>query len=206
MLKKMTVVMCAAAMLVLASPLQAGDGCAGCKKVSDSGQGFCCGKGKAYGVDMTSQKLFDALEGHKVESADAIKCGGCKEAVAKDGTCDHCKVGSVANTLYHSMVAYRLAKGAYLSADKAPTCDACKVANADNGFCSGCSVGFVANRLHKDKESYTAALASFKTLTKASKTAEKCELCAVAMVTDGACDACKVSFKDGNPVTAEKGS
>jgi len=34
----------------------------------------------------------------------------------------------------------------------------------------------------------------------AAKTAEKCEACAVAMVTDGNCAACKVSFKDGKKV------
>ena len=67
-----------------------------------------------------------------------------------------------------------------------------------NGFCTGCNVGFVVKRMFNEKEDYEVALAARKTLETAA--GSKCESCAVAMVTDGECAQCKVSFKDGKTV------
>ncbi len=171
-------------------------GCKGCDKVAKEGEGFCCGKGKIFGVELASKKLYTSLAGHKFD-LENVKCPGCKAAAESNGRCDHCNVGASGGKFYHSSIAYALAKGAPVSAKKAAMCAGCKTAHADDGFCTGCGVGFVAGRMFKGKEIHGAALAAYKTIGKAVVTAKKCESCAVAMVTDGTCADCKVSFKNG---------
>ena len=58
------------------------------------------------------------------------------------------------------------------------------------------------NRVFKDKDAYNEGIKARETVRLAAKTAKKCEPCAVAMVTDGSCAMCKVSFKDGKKTTA----
>ncbi len=194
MLRNLMMLACVAGLVVVASPALAGD-CAGCTKVSDSGDGFCCGKGLAFGVNLTSQNLYKALVGEKVDAA-KIECKGCKKAAGEGGSC--CGKSFAHGNAYKSPVAFKLAKGEAYTAKKAEHCSNCKKAFGDDGFCSGCNAGFVAGRIFKDKESYDAALGAHKVLAKAA--ASKCEACAVAMVTDGTCDHCKVSFKDGKKI------
>ena len=197
MLRKAGMLACVLAIAGLAAPALAA-GCPGCDKVSKTGQGFCCGKGETLGVKLTSQKLYDSLEGKKVEQA-AIKCGGCKKAAAKGGSCDYCKAYFHDGKMYKSKVAVALAKGKPVSAEKAAQCAGCKTAHQQSTKCTGCSVGFVAGRMYKGDD-YKAALAANKVLAKAVTTSKKCEACAVAMVTDGECAHCKVNFKGGEKV------
>lgn len=180
-------------------PAQAG-GCKGCEKVAKTGSGFCCGKGAAFGVKLASQKLHDALAGEKVDLA-KNPCPGCRTAGKTDGKCAACKTYAVDGTVYHSPVSHALAKGKPVTDEMIaafPTkCSACKIAHAENGRCTACNVGYVAGRMFEKEEDHAAALAAYKTLEKAASAADKCEACAVAMVTDGTCAKCKVTFKDG---------
>lgn len=194
MIRNLMVLGCVLAFAGAANPALAG--CKGCDKVAKSGEGFCCGKGKIYGVELTSKKLFKALEGHSINKSE-MKCAGCKKAAETNGKCEHCNVSITNGKAFHSNVSYVLAKGIPVSAEKAAACGGCKTAHKDNGFCTGCSVGFVAGRLFADKDSYNAAKAALTTLVKAATASTKCAACAVAMVTDGECEHCKVSFKDG---------
>ncbi len=185
----------AVAVLGLALPALA-ETCPGCSNVADKGEGWCCGKGMAYGVKIPNRALYDTVIGKEVK-ADQIKCPGCKTAAESDGVCTHCNVGVANGKAFPSMVAYRLAKGKPLTADQAGHCAKCKVAWEGNGRCETCNAGFVGQRVYKDQQDYEEALAAHKTLTKAAKVATKCPGCALGMVTDGTCKACKVSFKDG---------
>jgi ribosomal protein L32 len=188
---------CVLAIAGLAAPALAA-GCPGCDKVTQTGQGFCCGQGQTYGVKLTSQKLFDSLEGKTIDKA-KIECPGCKEAAAKGGSCEHCKAYFHDGKAYQSKIAVALAKGEPVSAEKAATCPSCKTAHQQNTQCTACGVGFVAGRMYKG-EDYKTALAAHEVLAKAVETSKKCEACAVAMVTDGECAHCKVGFKDGETV------
>lgn len=194
MIRNLMVLGCVLAFAGAANPVMAG--CKGCDKVAKSGEGFHCDKGKIYGVELTSKKLFKALEGQKVNKAE-LKCAGCKKAAETNGKCSHCNVSIANGQSFHSNVSYALAMGTPVSAEKAAACDSCKTAHKDNGFCTGCSVGFVAGRIFKSEDNYKAAKAAFATLVKAASASTKCAACAVAMVTDGECEHCKVSFKDG---------
>lgn len=197
MLQRM--LMLGAAALFAAAVPAAQAGCPGCEKVVKKGEGFHCGKGKVFGVRLTSEKLYKALEGHKADS-EKIQCPGCKKAFKTDGKCEHCKLAAANGQMYRSWVSHTLAKGTPIEAKKAAVCGGCKTAHKENGRCEHCNVGFVAGRMFKDTEVYKHALVAFKTLNKATQTAEKCDVCAVAMVTNASCDKCKVEFKDGKLV------
>lgn len=251
-------------------------------KTDKAHDGWCneCKVGYVDGVKITSHKLFDALQGKKVDFSQA-KCGGCKgaatAAAAAKGTnaktasgkaacqkgaqcqkgvaaktaagkaacqkgaqcqkgiaaktaagkaacqkgaqcqkgataCANCPHGNVtiANGMaFKSPVAATLASGMPMTKTldqmKCPDCKAAAVAG--KGWCDTCQKGIVGNRVFKDKKAYDAALASHELLVKAAKVATKCEDCAVAMVTNGTCTKCNVSFKDGKVAKAtEKAS
>ncbi len=195
MIRTMVALLCTVVIVGAATPAVAGD-CKGCKKVAMKGEGFCHDKGQAFGVEVNSKKLYTALTG-KPMNADKVRCPGCKAAAKDNGRCDHCNIGIANGKAYHSAVSYQLAKGTRVTAEKAASCSGCKTAHKSNGRCTECKVGFVGGRMFKDTDDYQAALVAHKTLRVAAKQAEKCETCAVAMVTDGECEHCKVKFKDG---------
>ena len=201
MLRKIVVVAALSAVVGIVSPAIAG-ACKGCAKVASSGEGFCCDKGIAFGVPVSSKKLSEALAGVEVDPG-SIKCAGCKSAASSNGQCDHCKVGIVDGKAYRSMVAYHLAKGKLLPKDAKIKCPDCAKAKGSDGFCKECKAGFAAGRLYKTEPDYKAALAAHETLVKAADVAGKCEACAVAMVTDGECASCKAKFKDGKKVAGK---
>ena len=103
------------ALLGAGAPAIAG-GCKGCDKVAHKGEGFCCGKGQAFGVELTSRKLYNQLEGHAVDT-EKIKCSGCKYAAKTGGRCSHCNVGIANGKAYTSTVAHMMPA----SAQTAPT-------------------------------------------------------------------------------------
>ena len=203
MLRTMLTLLSIVAVVGATSPAVAGD-CKGCKAVAKKGEGFHCGKGQIFGVKLASQKLYESLAGKEIDAAN-IKCAGCKTAVETSGKCEHCKVAMANGRVYHSMVGHTLAKGMPVTAKKAAKCGGCKTAHKENGFCKHCRVGFVAGRVFAAKKVYEAATKAFETLAKAVETAPKCEVCAVAMVTDGRCDSCDVSFKDGKKISPAGG-
>ncbi len=158
-----------------------------------------CKVGMAFGQKVKSEKLVAALAGHEVK-ADALKCSGCKIAFKANGTCKQCKIGYRNDLAFHAPVSFTLANGELIDTGKI-ACPVCKT-NVDKGkgFCSGCKLGVVAGLMFKDREEFTGASKAEETLAKAIKTAEKCEGCAIAMVSDGTCEQCKVSFKGGEKV------
>ncbi|MGD2109434.1 MAG: hypothetical protein PVI86_08585 [Phycisphaerae bacterium] len=194
------IMMLGAAVLILAAVPAAQAGCPGCDKIAKTGHGFCCGKGKVFGVSLTSKKLFKSLEGQEIDPS-KIHCPGCKKAYKTNGKCEHCNVEVANGKLYHSWVSHSLAVGKQVDAKKAAYCGGCKKAYEENGRCDHCSVGFVAGRMFKDTDMYKHAVAALTTLSKAAEAAGHCESCAIAMVTNGTCEKCNVSFKDGNKET-----
>lgn len=156
--------------------------------------GWCkhCGAGTAFGHPIKSKKLFKVLVGHEVDQ-DKVSCGGCKVALKESGKC--CGKTFLNNKSYGSQVGATLAKGKLVSGEKI-SCSACKTKWKSGGECTGCNVGYVSHMKFK-KDDYTLASNAETILKKAIKAAEDCEKCAVAIVTDGTCEACKVSFKDG---------
>lgn len=159
---------------------------------------FCkdCKIGYFGGVTVKSVKLYDSLKG-AAAPANAT-CDGCKKALASNGTCNHCNVSFAGGKMYKSPVAHALANGTYVNA-KDIKCEGCKNATKDHGWCDKCKAGVVGPFMYKDKKQYDGAVAAHEILLAANTAAGKCEGCAVAMVTDGTCSACKTSYKGGKP-------
>jgi hypothetical protein len=170
-------------------------------KIAKVKDGWCqdCKVGYVAGVELKSKNLYDALKGEAVTDTSKVKCELCKAALEKNATCAHCKVGFVHGTKYRSMAAYHLARGEATDSAKIK-CAGCRAHAETHGWCDSCKMGFVANRAFADKDAYEQARSAHKTLHLAAKASGKCEGCAVAMVTDGTCSACKVSFKNGKMV------
>jgi len=164
-----------------------------------------CSGGVAFGHQVKSEKLVTALAGHEAKE-DGIKCSGCKTAFKNSADCDHCKLGFRHGFSFHSPVSLALARGDIVDASTIE-CPRCKtIAEKGKGECTGCKVGMVASLMFKDKEDFKSAKKANTILAKAVKTATKCEGCAVAMVSDGTCDGCKISFKEGKKVTESRGA
>ena len=68
-------------------------------------------KGSAFGVEMHSKPLFDALASTRLNREEVMKCPGCKAASEGGGHCDKCNIYIVVPRGYKSVVAYHLAKG-----------------------------------------------------------------------------------------------
>lgn len=143
--------------------------------------------------------MSPALAGPKDCTCSAVKAKG-------DGWCAHCKEGMVcgmdvkSEKLYKAMEksAYHaaIAKGEMVKAADCKCADCKKMLEGHkDGWCKKCNAGMVAGHVFKDKASYEKAEDAMKVLRKADKT--KCGGCAVAMVEDGKCSHCKVSYKDG---------
>lgn len=163
--------------------------------------GWCgdCKKGYVAGIEMQSEALYKALAGKKADAAE-LKCDGCKEACGKDGFCDKCNVGYVKGMAYPKY-GYVLAKGEVVD-PAAITCEKCKKHAGDHGWCDDCKAGLVGNLKFTDKETYEQAGRAVRVTKRAA--AAKCEGCAVALVSDGTCEHCKVTYKDGKKVASEK--
>ncbi|MEE8170493.1 MAG: hypothetical protein V3T70_08095 [Phycisphaerae bacterium] len=199
-MKRVMVVLAFGAVVAFALPAVAGGDKCTCSTVKEAGNGWCdqCDQGAVYGVRLASAKLYQALTGKEIKDADKIKCGGCKKAAKSDGSCeyDYCNAAFHDGKMYMSAVAHTLASGHRMKTSEIK-CGGCKkAADAKKpGYCSGCDAGFVSGMAFKGKKHFESASAAMTTLKTAAKA--KCTACAVAMVTDGTCKDCKISFKDG---------
>lgn len=186
-----------------------------CAAAKASGSGWCadCKMGYAFGQKTRSRSVYDTLQGRLMSEEDMKKCdcAACKTAYAKDGACEACHVRFVHHTMYSSNVAAALAVGEPVGKDTA-MCAKCKAAVEKNGlekmaqqsgWCDGCKAGFVAGRKYATKEAFDAAKKALGLVRSAIEAADHCEGCAVAILTDGKCDDCKVSFKNGEMVKAK---
>jgi len=163
--------------------------------------GWCgdCKVGYVDGVKLKSRTLFEATEGKAVDPT-ALKCGECKEAVKTDGHCKECHVGYAGKRAFKSWVAHFLARGEPVDPEKV-TCAACKKNTAGAGWCETCKAGAVGPAVFKDKKVYEEAAKAREVLLAAAEA--KCEQCAVAMVTDGTCEACKIEYEHGKKKQAD---
>jgi hypothetical protein len=92
-----------------------------------------------------------------------------------------------------------MAKGTVPDESKV-SCPACKASlKTGQGYCDHCKVGVLHGVAYSSKADYDAAVKADAILVRAILAANSCEGCAVAMVTDGECSHCKMSFKDGQP-------
>ena len=155
-----------------------------------------CGVGFVSAVKIESKRLFETLAG-RAAATSVIKCRTCRRARSSDGYCDECRVGYTDGTRYRSKVAHRLARGKAIDRTEI-ACAECRANVGQSGWCEACEAGIVGNRSYCDKSEYRSAKRARKVLASAARA--DCESCAVAMVTDGRCEKCRISYEDGRRV------
>lgn len=207
MSRKMITLCCTLAVAAFALPTETLAGCTGCETIKANGEGFCdhCNAGLAFGVKVKDKTVYDLLAGDaaKFEKAKDSQCPGCASAAKNESQCKHCNVFVANGKVYKTAAAQAIAKGKPVTDDmktKMASCSGCTKHLADNGYCTGCSVGFVANRMYKEKADYDAARKAHALVVAVAKEPSHCKGCTKAMLTNGSCSHCNVSFKDGKPV------
>ncbi len=156
------------------------------------------------GVPIESELLFDVLDAHGHDIApEAITCTTCRAAIESDGFCDHCKIGWINKRAYMSRLTYHINKGEERPAS-AITCPVCRTNTARGGWCKTCNVGMIGNVAIHDRADFEHASNAYRRLLDAVQLADRCEMCAVAMMSDGMCTRCKKTYKNGQVVQAEK--
>ena len=164
--------------------------------------GWCqkCKVGYVAGVAIKSEVLFEALDahGHHID-ADSMKCESCRKALASDCFCKRCNWGFVDKQLYYSKLTYLLARGTS-KAESSIKCSSCRKNVLKPGWCDSCKVGMVGNVAFQDKEMFEQASKEYRKLLAAVEIARRCEICAVALFTDGKCPTCKKTYKDGKEI------
>jgi len=186
--------LCASVMaLLLAAPALAECTC----KTNKTAGGWCtdCKLGYVSGVQVKSQKLYDALQGQAVNEAE-LKCPSCKTAFAKNDACSACKVSYADRKSFKSPFAATLASGKAVKADDIK-CATCKGNVDKQGWCDSCKAGIVHGRQFTDKAAYEKAVKAHEVLVESTKQLSHCEQCAIAMATNGTCNQCKETYKDG---------
>jgi hypothetical protein len=161
-----------------------------------------CKVGYVAGLRIESHLLFEEIDshGHDVDPA-RIECPSCRKALAVDGFCERCTMGFVHKQAYMSRLTYYVAKGETKDIDKI-ACPSCRENSQTHGWCDACGVGMVGNVAFKVRDDFEPAAKAYGVLCEAVRTLKRCESCAVAMVLDGHCPFCKLTYRNGAKVEA----
>ncbi len=182
------------------------------------GNGWCqpCGIGYLASLPVRSKDIFDIVHphGHHANQA-TLTCVACRKAVLDDGFCERSGIGFVDNEAYFSKLAYYVAKGRPIDVDEID-CAVCtklvghyrhpKPENQAEtpGWCESCMAGYFGNFVYCDREEFEAASAEFQLLLRAVETTKRCQSCATAMLCEGRCPECNISYHLGRPVAVER--
>jgi hypothetical protein len=129
----------------------------------------------------------------------------CELERARSGWCAACRVGYVAERRIESRELYD-ALDAHGHDIDAPSleCATCRAAAQTDGFCEPHLRGFVGGRAYLSRLAYHLARnesalvpRELEILDQAIATTQRCELCAAAMVIDGYCPKCRLTYKCG---------
>lgn len=161
--------------------------------------GWCgkCKVGYLAGVRVESAGFFEALDahGHDIDPA-MVRCDTCRKAYESYGFCERCMIGFVRKQAYFSRLTYYLARGEVKDPKKL-TCTTCVRNRDSSGWCETCGIGLVGCHGYKDRKEFEAAARMRELLILAIDEAGRCMTCALAIINDGPCLNCKLSYKDG---------
>ena len=138
------------------------------------------------------------------EAAIASVCT-CELERQRNGWCAVHALGYVADFTIRSQALYDAldAHGHDVDVVGMP-CATCREAARTDGFCARHVRGFVGGRAYLSRLAYHLARgepeevrAELGVLATAVQTVERCELCAAAMVVDGTCPRCRLSYEGG---------
>ncbi len=160
--------------------------------------GWCdvCGFGWVAGLKIPSKFLFTTIDhGHEI-SIEAIRCESCRKAIKSDGFCPLCQTGFYKSKIYLSSFTHCLARGTRISRGEL-TCATCLRNMDEGGWCDVCKRGVFGNVAITQRENFDDAVAAFRRLKLGLAYLDKCELCGIAMYSNGMCPKHRLVYKDG---------
>jgi len=167
--------------------------------------GWCERHGVGYVADVKirSWLLYEMMDAHgHTIGVRTFPCPVCQEALDSDGYCEEHRMGFVGKQAYFSRLTYELARGQ--STDPAKiVCPVCRKNARGHGWCEAHQTGMVGNLAIMGRQRYQAVAKAIEILEIASKTSERCEHCALAIVTDSRCPFHRITYKDGHPVARD---
>lgn len=129
----------------------------------------------------------------------------CELERGRNGWCQACGIGYAASFEIRSQVLYDALDLHGHDIDPGSLeCEQCRTAVRADGFCAACKRGFLGARAYLSPLAYHLARGEdgavseeLRVLALAIETARRCELCAGAMVLDGTCPECLLSYRGG---------
>jgi hypothetical protein len=160
--------------------------------------GWCdvCGFGWVAGLKIPSKLLFTTIDhGHEV-GENVLRCESCRQAVKTDGFCDLCKTGFYRGKIYFSPFTHFLAKGTRIVRGEL-SCTTCARNVDEGGWCADCKRGVFGTIAVIEREHFDEAVAAFGRLKLGLAHLDKCELCGIAMYSNGMCPTHRLVYKEG---------
>ena len=148
-----------------------------------------------------------AVAWRSVAGRQLVRVCTCELERQRSGWCEACQLGYVAGVTIRSKVLYDALDAHGHDVDVAGLgCASCRAAASSDGFCAEHSRGFVGGRLYVSRLAYHTARGEpqavpreLELLASAVETSARCETCAAAIVLDGTCRKCRLSYSDGKP-------
>lgn len=173
-----------------------------CCEIPKAEDGWCgdCNVGYFAQIKLKNKKIYAKVTGREVDK-EALECEECKSAAEKNGECEQCEVFYADYTKYESPFSHSIALGKKFELSSI-TCEICKkkMGVRSRGWCSKCKQGFVANHSFDDRKMYRSATKAHSVINLADKKARKCVTCGLAMVVNGKCESCEITYDKGKPV------
>lgn len=152
-------------------------------------------------VRIPSRLVHDALDAHgHLLDLGTFTCPACRKAIDLDGFCDEHRTGFVRGEAYFSRLTYEMARGERVD-PKRIECPVCRRNVDQPGWCPKDGRGMIGNVAIGDRAAYNRAAASVAVVRAAAAMAARCEGCAVAMVTDTECWRCRITYRNGVPLS-----
>jgi hypothetical protein len=164
--------------------------------------GWCARHGVGYVADVKIRSflLYEMMDAHgHTIGVRTFPCPACQEALDSEGFCDEHRMGFVGGQAYFSRLTFELARAQSTDLTKI-VCPVCRKNARGHGWCEAHQTGMVGNFAITDRRRYQDVAKAIDILEIASKISERCEHCALAIVTDSRCPFHKITYKDGHPV------
>ena len=153
--------------------------------------------GYVGGVRVRSKMLYETLDahGHTLDLS-TFTCPECRKAIETDGFCTQHRNGFIAKQTYFSRLTYELGRGR-VADPKTIACPVCRRNARRRGWCAKHHVGMAGPFAIADREAWQRAVQALEILEIANAAAERCEGCALAIVTDTFCPTHRIRYRDG---------
>jgi hypothetical protein len=133
--------------------------------------------------------------GHQLP-VDSMTCAACRGLATTDGFCDDCRIGWYRGAAYFSRLTFEIARAEYLE-PSAISCAQCRANAAAGGWCADCNRGMIGRFAVTNRADFDSGRQGLDRLIQAIAQSDRCENCAMCIITNSQCLDCRKSYKDG---------